>query len=293
MVDLPRRTLNGEPIDLEPIEREFFDGLKVGNGTYKTTSRFRLDDVNRVFVSLLGSDQARELEVLDVAASSGVTSLRWLELLRASGFTPHMTISDITAFAYLATPVPWFRVLVDHRNKPLEFEVCSRPVRGRIKKIDLLTGRVLLILAASVLYRCLGLISRTGVARGSDGLGPLVETATVKRLPLVSNDVRRHRDMSVTEDDITAADLGQMTGMFDVIRAANILQTVYFSEPIIRRGIAILKRRLKGDGAWLIVCRTRDDGVNHASVFRLEDGRFVVKSRVGDGSEIEDLVLAT
>ncbi|MGH6877434.1 MAG: hypothetical protein ACREHV_08665 [Rhizomicrobium sp.] len=293
LVELPRRISSGEPIDLEPIEREFFDRLKVGNRTYKTTSKFRLDDVDRVFSSLLGAAEGRRLNILDVAASSGVSSLRWLDSLRTDGFVPSMTVSDITAIAFLVTATPWFRVLVDRDNRPLEFEIFSRTIRGHVKKVDVVSGGFLSILAARALYRSIGLMTPTMIAGNPDRLArPAVTSSRVMKVLLVSNEVRRCPGISVTEDDITGGRSGEMTGTFDVIRAANILQTVYFNETRIRSALATLKKRLRGDGAWLIVCRTNNNGVNHASIFRIENGWFVVRARVGAGSEIESLVLS-
>lgn len=294
LVDFPHRLAGGEVVDLEAIEREFFDRLKNGNGTYKTTNRFRLDEVDGAFISLLRDYQAGELEVLDFAASSGVTSLRMIETLRANGFAPRLTISDLTAFAYLLAPVPWFRALVDGRGRPLEFEIFSRSVPMRPKKRDLVTGNVFFIMAARALYRCFARArpaefadTADGRNRGSPGSGKVL------KLPLVSNDVRCRSDVLVVEDDVTAANPDAMRGKFDVIRAANILQACYFDEPTVRLALANLRGRLKGDGSWLIVGRTHDLGANHASVFRLENGRFAVKSRVGNGSEVEKLVLET
>ena len=82
---------------------------------------------------------------------------------------------------------------------------------------------------------------------------------------------------------------------FDVIRAANILNRCYFNRDQLRCAVANLKERLSGPGSRLIVNRTlTEDGSNHATMFRLTEARhFDAEVRLGQGSEIEDVVLDT
>jgi hypothetical protein len=48
-----------------------------------------------------------------------------------------------------------------------------------------------------------------------------------------------------------------------------------------------------GAGSFLIVNRTYPDGNNHGTIFQLsEANKFEVVARMGDGSEIEDIVLS-
>lgn len=292
-MELPALAGAGENAGLEQIEADFFNRLKLRNGTYKTTGRYRLDDVNALFFSLVASGKDVPLEILDVATSSGVAALRWFDSLRAQGMTARMTMSDLTMFAYLVTPLGWFTALVDRSNVPLEFEIFERVVRGRVKKADLLTARCIPILCARAFFRLFvarrSLRSRLVAGSGTEMSGG----GSVIKLPLVASAVRRREDISLIEDDILAENPKNLLGRFDAIRAANILQPVYFDQRTIRRAVTTLKKRLKGEGSRLIICRTDDEGRNNATIFCIRSGLFVVEARVGNGSEIEQLVLDT
>jgi hypothetical protein len=109
----------------------------------------------------------------------------------------------------------------------------------------------------------------------------------VPRLRLVSKALRT---VHLVEEDIEA-DNENHRGYFHVIRAANILNALYFStSKLVDLARAIL-RRLR-PGGLLVVARTHDDGTNHATIFRLEDDRLTVVARLGRGYEMESLLLA-
>jgi hypothetical protein len=74
------------------------------------------------------------------------------------------------------------------------------------------------------------------------------------------------------------------------LRAANILNHAYFADEALLRIAKKLKARLKSTGI-LIVCRTSDEGTNNATIFESSTGAGLrVLSRLGTGSEIEDLL---
>ena len=81
-------------------------------------------------------------------------------------------------------------------------------------------------------------------------------------------------------------------GVFDAVRAANILNLSYFDRPTLTSMLAHLRDYLT-PGGLLAVCRTLDDATNHATIFRrAADGRLEPLARHGDGSEVEALAVA-
>jgi hypothetical protein len=96
--------------------------------------------------------------------------------------------------------------------------------------------------------------------------------------------------VSVIQDDIFLR-RPELFGRFHVLRAANILNRTYFDDEQLRAGVATLRERLR-PGGLLIVCRTHDDGANHGSIVKVTDEGWLVVGRIGDGSEIEDLIAA-
>src|SRR5690348_5485347 len=65
------------------VEAQFFAGLRLANGTFKTTRDHRLDDVNAMLMPLL--PPGKPLQIKDVAVSSGISTLEWMEMLRGEG----------------------------------------------------------------------------------------------------------------------------------------------------------------------------------------------------------------
>lgn len=291
LVELPRLVARGEAIDADAIEQAFFAGIKLRNGTRKTTTPGRLDDLNVAVVDALRRTASPPREVLDVAASSGVSTVEWLAALQDAGFHPRVVATDLAMTGFFVSPVSWVRVLVDATNDPLAFEVRGRHLNARVKQTDLLNGRWVLVVGARWIYRWWswwhGLVHRL-VVRGVEPDDPLVT-----RTRLTGWRISACPDIACIDDDIATDNPPHMLRRFDVVRAANILNLVYFAPAVLETMVRDLALRLRGPGAWLVVCRTLPDGTNHGTIFRLSDRScFSAVARVGAGSEIEDLVLA-
>ena len=91
--------------------------------------------------------------------------------------------------------------------------------------------------------------------------------------------------IEVCSDDIFYDD-PKYHGRFHVIRAANILNRIYFSDDKLAVGVANLSRRLR-EGGILAVCRTKSDGSNHGSLFQLAGGRLAKIEQFGNGSDVD------
>jgi hypothetical protein len=111
-----------------------------------------------------------------------------------------------------------------------------------------------------------------------------------RRLQLVSPGLAGSDAITIIEDNIFTV-APQLRGRFHALRAANILNRLYFDDQRLRVAVWNLSERVRPDGL-LIVCRTHDDGTNHGTIFKLNDGRLSAIARIGEGSEIEDLVNA-
>jgi len=247
------------------IERRFFAKLRLPNGTWKTTYPNRLDDVNRELLELLPED--RDLDLMDVAVSSGVSTLEWSDQLLANGVRHRIVAGDIDPEGRLVSRGGWFAVLFDGSGRePLLLEVgpLTLPVRS---------GRRLARLARPLL---------TPILRAFSG--------RARPVSLVSAELRRRGEVEVVRDDVTVP--GRFAASFDVIRAANLVQPAYFDERTLRTIVANLRSRLR-DGGLLVICRTGEDGLNRATIFRLSGARFSPLASLNGGAEIERLVLST
>ena len=214
--------------------------------------------------------------------SSGVSTLEWIEFLADSGIQCRVTAGDAHADAYLLSVGSKLRVLVDRSGCPLQYDVAGTGLGSPLRK-----GYRLKFFLPALVMRTAGrmlkgtLSSPARAARGARwGL-------RWRPLKLVSPSICNHPALDVVEDDILVN--RNYVQCFDVVRAANILNLIYFNETSLAAMLSNLRERLR-DGGRLIVCRTKPDGINHGTVFGLDaHRRLQVLARLNQGSEIERL----
>jgi hypothetical protein len=247
-------------------EFRLFTRIRLPSGVLKTTEPRRLDDVNDLALRVLPSE--RPLELMDVAMSTAITTLEWSEQLTAAGIEHHLVAGDSHIDAvWLA--LPFADLLLDRDRKELLLaDVLGRPV-------DVAGASTRSALALPVLK---------AAARLSNAVH-----LPVRRIELVSPRVHESAAIEVVEDDIFVS-RPEMIGRFHAVRAANILNLGYFDEGRLRAAAASLRQRLR-PGGLLIVCRTHDGGRNNGTFFRAAGDGWEVVDRIGDGSEIEHLLV--
>jgi hypothetical protein len=270
----------------QELERSFFDCLRLKNGVYKTTYAHRLDDLNVWVEDYLPA--ARPLQVLDVAISSGTSTLEWIQSLESAGLDYHMTGNDLTISGFLVSFGDRLHAVLDQTKWPLLFEIdefwVSNPPRKRhffryLPSLALLKTALFLW---ELKYR---------ESEGTRIFRILGMKTTTRPISLVTPRLINHPRMTIREGNILTD--SWLCGAFHVIRAANILNRKYFDHNSLTKILNNLRRHLAADGI-LVVCRTDEDAkaLNRATVFKLnEDNRFVVLSKMNGGSEIQDLIL--
>src|SRR5271168_4365264 len=205
----------------QELERHFFDCLRVKNGVYKTTYAHRLDDLTAEVANHLPA--ARPLQVLDVAISSGVSTLEWVESLEEAGLDYHVTGVDLTIGGLLVSFGDRLHAVLDHTKWPLLFEIDGQWVSNPPRKRHLL--RYFFPLAR---MKC-ALFLWAHRYRDSDGeriqqiLGMPTSTRSIN---LVTPRLMNHPRVTISEGNILTE--SWTPGAFDVIRAANILNQGYF-----------------------------------------------------------------
>lgn len=100
----------------DAIEREFYARVKLPNGAFKTTSSNRLDDVNRVFRPYLAEFPERPLSIMDVAVSSGVSTVEWFEYLERENLDCRITATDRAIYVSLLSLTRHLEALVDREG---------------------------------------------------------------------------------------------------------------------------------------------------------------------------------
>jgi hypothetical protein len=267
-------------------ERLFFSRIGLKNGVFKTTEHNRLDDLNEKLVGLLPRPQ--RLKIMDVAVSSGISTLEWVRQLEREGFDFEMTAGDLSLKVSLYSLGRGFQVLVDSEGFLLQIDVLGMSFpnasgtrfRNTIYKVFRILSRVLFFVLGvrdTAAESCQSFYDRFRFSRTSLNLVSPALLEDLQRMTLLEDDISTNRDPSLSRQ-------------FDVVRAANVLNRVYFDDATLTRMVFNLKDRLV-PGGLLIVCRTDEEQNNHGSIFRLNpDDSFEVLDRIGNGSEIEDLI---
>ncbi len=276
----------GELRGSQELEKSFFDCLRLKNGVYKTTYAHRLDDLNARLADYLPA--ARPLQVLDVAISSGVSTLEWVESLEEASLDYHMTGIDLTTSGLMVSFGNRLHTVLDRTKWPLLFEIDGRWVSNPPRKRHLLRHFFSLALIKSALFVWGQRYGEAEAGRMERVLGMPTRTRAIN---LVTPRLANHPRVTIHEGDILTESWQQ--GEFHVIRAANILNRSYFDNDALTRIVLNLRRHLTPDGI-LVVCNTDTDeeAVNHATIFALRaDRQLNVLSKLNGGSEVENLIL--
>lgn len=247
----------------------FFRALRLSNGTYKTTCSGRLEDLNDTLIRLV--PRGNSIRVLDVAVSSGVTTIDLLDHLASESIACELIATDVMTRAYLSRLGP-LEVLFDQNGYPLQLSAGSF-VRCRPHDPSRSVRRRVLEGAFQMLQRSR---DRGGPQNGIPVL-------------LLTPELEGRQNVTVVEHDLTLYE-PRWQDSFDLIRAANILNMDYFDRATLASMASRLCSYLKLGGI-LAICRTNEQGVNHASVFRRCSSGLDVAARLGMGSEIEEMVL--
>ncbi|WP_342642045.1 ATP-binding protein [Rhodoligotrophos ferricapiens] len=263
------------PLDLT-LESAFFSRLKMRNGTFKFTKPSRFAEVDRWLLPFAKDRIGADSAVLDIAASTALTTIELMDALAVQGMSPRRVIAtDLFIDAHLVDVAPGIRVLCDPDGWPLHYELAGFGIRAWRRRLDLIT------LAAVPLM----------LARA--GLGPRLRRLIAEGR---SHPVRmQSRALSGRNIELVANDIfvrePRFVGAFDFIRAANILNLGYFDERRLRTAIANIRAYCREPGALVLIVRT-GDAHHDGTLFELDrSGGFSVVARLGRGAEIEPLVL--
>ncbi len=243
------------------------------DGSWKRTLPRRLQRSESVLCRLLRADSPGEaLDVLDLGASDGITTVELLHALRRAGMAGarlHLADLTLTLHRYGAG------ALVEYRT-----------ARGEAVLARL--GRLGLRLPRSP-RRFDGL--STLLARLYLGLASirarLQETGTIS---LINPAARAEPDLAAFEFDVLGRDEA-LGGGFDAIRASNVLNKENFTQNRLLCALGNLNAYLR-EGGYLLVSRSDIGGgeIERGSVWRRLGRGFIPVEDFGGGSEIAEIV---
>lgn len=275
LVELAARFGEGRYGDAAQLSRDFSEvvsSIRVGR-VHKRTRPNRLEGPTAALSDRLLRTPGRLLEFLDVGASDGITTLEAV----------HMFEMRLERPARACLLDPFIRLLRYRVGSTVEYRTSDQsPVMVRVGPFGLQLSS--LDTTHDPVSRALGrwYLGRTE-ARDS-----MKVNATIS---LVNPLVAAHPRVSVLEWDILHRNPA-LVSRFHAVRASNVLNPSYFSSAQISQALAHLHAYMM-EGGLLLVSRSLDSGsgeVDHGSIWRKEDGRFLHEHTFGRGAEFANLV---
>jgi len=275
------------PAEQEFLERKFFDHVVLPNGTFKTTNARRLDDLNHAVLPHLPQNPGRALKIMDVSISSGVSTLEWHDFLLQNGIPVEMVGTDLTVYTSLISFGPRLAALIDRNRNILHLDAFGLGISPRSEGLsNIAAGMIRMLFEAAMMIDKKLPPLQGRVREAAEGRVLKCEPVT-----LLTRGFSERESLQVFEDDLLAEERPEFKNAFHVLRAANILNYSYFPKDVLVRIAKKLKMRLKPNGV-LIVCRTTNEAKNNATIFEAPAGAGLrILSRLGNGSEIEELLL--
>ncbi len=241
---------------------KIFSKLRV-DGTFKTTSYYRMDDVNKKLKKNIKKIFSKKVIVCDFGVSSGQSTL---ELYKDLGKDQIRYIYGFDKQIYLKIyKIKKFIFLYSLKNNLLMIEYDKYCLRYRyffiFKKIEKFLLHLLVVMNVK--------------HEKSKVLIPNLEN--INKCKFFEQDIF----------DIKK----KYFNLFDVVRVTNLLNYSYFSKAKLEKAILNIKKISK-ENCIVLVNRTTDKKKNIASFFIKKNGKFELLEDVNGGSEIKELILS-
>jgi hypothetical protein len=261
------------------VQRRFYAGLLLRNGVYKTTHPNRMNDLFPMLTSMARDLEPKPLQVLDVACSSGISTVEMYRAFAKNSIPCVAWGTDLMISARYVRRQDGCGMLFDREEQPIQVEIGKWATPWKSRPRDR-------VLRPRLSRRARRLLEQDVEAFRAALHGP-VEGFTVLQVPLLSSATDGVAGVRFAEEDILAP---TVPGPFAVIRAANLLNLVYFDPDTIRHMIAALCTRLMEGGLLLVTRTSGTELTNRGTMFRWKEGRLEVEVTTNGGSEITDLL---
>jgi hypothetical protein len=251
--------------------------LCTSNGTWRTTFRDRFEDVDALSVRLMEPPFQRDaaIQIQDRAVSSGLTSCQWAKRLFAVFPNARFEASDLITELQEICANTGERYVTEPGGEPLQY--IRPPFVVALNYPESWRNPLLRYVATRAR-------SRYKRLNGDRTVLPISCIHPEAQVLARVNPNFRIQVRSVFDLTPSAC---------DVLRTMNILNLSYFSKDRLREAAAVVFESVRPNGIW-IVGKTREDNfTNHTTFFRRLENGWEVIGRIGDGSEIEELALAS
>jgi chemotaxis methyl-accepting protein methylase len=274
-LDLYHRVPEGPEADY--FQERILSRLAVANGTFKYTRAHRFDTFDRLSLEEIRKQfQSDTLRVHDIGVSDGRTAAHFFEVLTDVYAELDFTASDLShCFHVVRRRGGSWRVITDDRGNliqvvapPFVFNV-ARQESKLLYPLNHMVRRVVTALYAQRLLR------DPGVAR-----------ETIEIICASCRAALETGKFHFKSYDLLAGP----KGAFDVIRAMNLLNLSYFSEPDFRRIFANIKESLIEGGLFIAGSNEESGSEVNGAIYRKQAGRLIKLAQSGSGLAAEPLM---
>lgn len=280
----------GDPASAEEISRfeEITYSMRTSNGSTRTTFRHRLDDVDqtatRLMLQFYPPDE--ELIIQDRGASNCLTSSEWAAQVLPIFRKARLEASDAVLYLYRVSLVQGGTYFVEPNGIPVQFlyppfVVCLTPR----EPYRYLVNQAIGMFAKRAFHRRFPFPFEQVLNSYSESAGYRVD-----KISCVHPEARRCRHKE-PRFHISERSVFESVPGLHILRTMNILNLAYFPTHQLRKGIRAAFESVRPGGLWIVGRTTLEDSKNHVTFFRRNERNWDVLERIGQGSEIESLVM--
>lgn len=261
-----------------PEETKLFEDVCItlwtSNGTFRTTFRDRFRDVDAESIRWIKElfPAGSPVRVQDRAVSTGLTSAEWAKRLFHEFATVDFEASDVLT-GLLELPVGDETYIMEPSGKPLQY----------------IKPPFVLSLGYQESWRNPFLRWVSSRARKKFA-GLSWDRSQAVPISLIHPEARMLEKTNPRFHFVPRSIFDRTEGACEVLRTMNILNLSYFSREQLLEAKQVIFDSLTDGGLWIAGRTLEEDLTNHVTFFRRRERGWDILSRIGRGSEIENLV---
>lgn len=237
-----------------------FSDISNPNGTSKTTSKNRFLDLDEWCLKYISAD--RQLEVHDVAVSSGITSINLFKSLEAGDKLKSFNVSD--KYSELSYKGKWIKRFYDSNG------VCTFIYVFGLYAIKQTSWFFFMSKFFFSLFS-------SKLETPPDGKVTLFHPELMKKV--------ESGEIGILEYDVFSSSINES---FDLVRCMNLLNPLQFSDEQIKKAINNLTDSLRESGL-LIIGRSTMSGEHRVSILQKTGVNLVMLGELNGGAELKHL----
>jgi hypothetical protein len=271
---------------VDPLLEAILAPFAIHNGAFKRTGKARFSGFDERVIPLLHSIPPVEgrYVVHDMAVSDGRTACDFFAVLSSTfGERIDFYATDLCLKVFvLQLAGARTRVVVDERDKVLQIILPPLVLSAKLSRRQRLfypANRLLwLLLSRTTAKKMIKLASR--------GDASMRREEILLICPEAKNALRQYPNFHIETQDAMAI----ATRRYSAVRAMNLFNLTYFSQPVIERALRRAHESLEEGGAFITGSNEDPGSTVDGGVYRKENGRFSEVYRSGSGSPIDSLI---